>query len=130
MKTSLLIFLYILFTLPLSGQTLTGRIADKSGEPIPNATLYIREIALGITADENGEFRTTLQKGSYTCDFSSLGYERKTVPVRIPEDTHLVVEMEKKVYTLQEVIISANREDPAYAIMRRAIAMAPFYPTR
>lgn len=127
MKTSLLIFLYILFTLPLSGQTLTGRIADKSGEPIPNATLYIREIALGITADENGEFRTTLQKGSYTCDFSSLGYERKTVPVRIPEDTHLVVEMEKKVYTLQEVIISANREDPAYAIMRKAIAMAPFY---
>ena len=35
--------------------------------------------------------------------------------------------MEKKVYALKEVIISANREDPAYAIMRKAIGMAPFY---
>ena len=32
-----------------------------------------------------------------------------------------------KVYALKEVIISANREDPAYAIMRKAIGMAPFY---
>lgn len=128
MKTCLLITLFYICSLPLFAQLLTGKITDISGEVIPNATLYIREVALGITADENGEFRASLKKGTYTCDFSSLGYERKTIPVEIQKaETHLAVEMEKRTYALKEVIISANREDPAYAIMRKAIGMAPFY---
>ena len=128
MKVYSLIVLFCLLPLHLFAQVLTGRITDVSGEAIPNATLYIREVALGITADDNGEFQASLKKGSYTCDFSSLGYERKTLPLTIDKaETHLAVEMEKKVYALKEVIVSANREDPAYAIMRKAIGMAPFY---
>ncbi|WP_289005049.1 DUF5686 family protein [uncultured Parabacteroides sp.] len=128
MKVYSLIVLCCLLPLHLFAQLLTGKITDVSGEAIPNATLYIREVALGITADDNGEFQASLKKGSYTCDFSSLGYERKTLPLTIDKaETHLSVAMEKKVYALKEVIISANREDPAYAIMRKAIGMAPFY---
>lgn len=128
MKVYSLIVLCCLLPMHLFAQLLTGKITDVSGEAIPNATLYIREVALGITADDNGEFRASLKKGSYTCDFSSLGYERKTLPLTIDKaETHLAVAMEKKVYALKEVIISANREDPAYAIMRKAIGMAPFY---
>lgn len=128
MKVYSLIVLCCLLPLHLFAQLLTGKITDVSGEAIPNATLYIREAALGITADDNGEFQASLKKGSYTCDFSSLGYERKTLPLTIDKaETHLAVAMEKKVYALKEVIISANREDPAYAIMRKAIGMAPFY---
>ena len=128
MKVYSLIVLCCLLPMHLFAQLLTGKITDVSGEAIPNATLYIREVALGITADDNGEFQASLKKGSYTCDFSSLGYERKTLPLTIDKaETHLSVAMEKKVYALKEVIISANREDPAYAIMRKAIGMAPFY---
>lgn len=128
MKVYSLIVLCCLLPMHLFAQLLTGKITDVSGEAIPNATLYIREVALGITADDNGEFQASLKKGSYTCDFSSLGYERKTLPLTIDKaETHLAVVMEKKVYALKEVIISANREDPAYAIMRKAIGMAPFY---
>lgn len=128
MKVYSLIVLCCLLPMHLFAQLLTGKITDVSGEAIPNATLYIREVALGITADDNGEFQASLKKGSYTCDFSSLGYERKTLPLTIDKaETHLAVAMEKKVYALKEVIISANREDPAYAIMRKAIDMAPFY---
>lgn len=130
MKTNIfLLFLFCCFSsLPLSAQLLKGKITDRSGVPVSDATLYIREIALGITADENGEFQTSLKNGSYTFDFSSLGYERKTVSVQIGKPlTTLTVEMEKKLYALKEVIITANREDPAYAIMRKAISMAPFY---
>lgn len=128
MKVYLLILLCCLFSVHLSAQILEGKITDTSGEPIPDVTLYIREIAQGITADDKGEFRTSLKKGDYTCEFSSLGYERKTVPVTIQDTkTSIIVKMEKKTYALKEVIISANREDPAYAIMRKAISMAPFY---
>lgn len=123
----LLIFLQALPFLS-SAQVLKGKITDISGTPIPDATIYIRELALGITADNNGEFRTTLKEGAYTCDFSSLGYERKSVPITVKNPvTDLMVRMDKKVYELKEVIISSKREDPAYAIMRKAISMAPFY---
>jgi len=78
--------------------------------------------------DEQGEFRTTLKQGAYTCEFSSLGYERKTVSVTIDKPVvSLEIKLDRKVYLLKEVIVSAKREDPAYEIMRRAIAMAPFY---
>lgn len=123
----LLIFLQALPFLS-AAQVLKGKITDTSGAAIPDATLYIRELAQGITADNNGEFRTTLKEGAYTCDFSSLGYERKSVPVSVKGPiTDLMVRMDKKVYELKEVIISSKREDPAYAIMRKAISMAPFY---
>lgn len=128
MRIYLLILLCCLFSTLLSAQMLKGKITDTSGEVVPNATVYIREIALGITADDKGEFQTSLKKGTYTCEFSSLGYERKTIPVVIQNsDTNITVEMDKKVYELKEVVVSAGREDPAYAIMRKAISMAPFY---
>lgn len=128
MKAILLLFLCCICSFNLSAQVLKGKITETSGEPIPNATVYIREMALGITSDDRGEFQTSLKEGKYTCEFSSLGYERKTEPVTIDKlSTSITVKMEKKTYTLKEVIVSANREDPAYAIMRKAISMAPFY---
>lgn len=128
MKSTILLFFCLLFTLPISAQVLKGKITDTSGETVPDATIYIQETAQGITADDKGNFRTTLKKGRYTCEFSSLGYERKIVPVDIlNENTELNVELEKKIYAVKEVIISSKREDPAYSIMRKAIAMAPFY---
>lgn len=109
MKVYSLIVLCCLLPMHLFAQLLTSKITDVSGEAIPNATLYIREVALGITADDNGEFQASLKKGSYTCDFSSLGYERKTLPLTIDKaETHLAVAMEKKVYALKEIIISAK----------------------
>jgi hypothetical protein len=124
-------FLFLLsfvWAVSLSAQTLKGVIVDRDGVPVSNASVYIREVAQGIMADDKGEFQTRLEAGDYTLDFSSLGYEKKTLAVAIDKPaTSLSVVMEKKTYAIKEVIIRANREDPAYAVMRKAIAMAPFY---
>lgn len=128
MKPYLLLILFSLSPICLFAQTLKGKIVDTAGNSIPGATVYLRELALGIMSDDKGEFQTTLKKGSYTCEFSSLGYERTIVPVVITDQQHVVrVEMKERVYELKEVRISAKGEDPAYAVMRKVIAMAPFY---
>ncbi|MDR1879327.1 MAG: DUF5686 and carboxypeptidase regulatory-like domain-containing protein [Tannerellaceae bacterium] len=112
----------------LSAQLVKGKIVDKGGAPVPNATVYIHETAQGIMADDLGVFQASLKEGSYTCEFSSLGYERKRLTVVVDKPSVAVtVELEQKVYKLREVIVSKKREDPAYAIMRKAISMAPFY---
>ncbi|MDH6535005.1 carboxypeptidase-like regulatory domain-containing protein [Parabacteroides sp. 52] len=130
MRTYYLFFLFLcmLVLSPLSAQNVKGKVVDSSGEPVFNASVYIREIAQGIMADDRGEFQTTLQAGNYTIECSSLGYERKSLSVAVGEEpVSLTIELQIKAYSIREVVVNAKREDPAYSIMRKAISMAPFY---
>lgn len=129
MTKILLFFCGICFSLiSLQAQTLKGVITDTEGKPVSFATVYIREITSGIVTDEQGTFLSHLKKGNYTGEFAALGYEKKVLPFTITDkETTLHVTLEEKAYSLREVIVNADDEDPAYAIMRKAIAHAPFY---
>lgn len=128
MRVYFVLIITLLFHCALTAQVLKGRITDKENRPVSGATVYLREISQGIMADDEGEFRITLDEGAYTCEVSSLGYERKTLPMNIHAgENRLDVWLEEKAYMLKEVRVSAHGEDPAYAIMRKAIGNAPFY---
>jgi hypothetical protein len=126
------LFLFIpaglFFTVALTAQILTGRMTDTKGQPVPNVTFYIRELALGLVTDEQGDFHTKIEPGEYTGEISSLGYERKTIAVTVPpEGLTLNVELREKTYAIREVTVTPGKEDPAYGIMRKVIARAPRY---
>ncbi len=109
-------------------QSLKGTITDAEGRPVSYATIYIREIALGIVANEQGEFVSHLEQGRYVGEFSALGYEKQLLPFTISDsETTLRITLQQKAYSLREVVVHGRGEDPAYAIMRKAIAHAPFY---
>lgn len=131
MKQFLLFMLgCVMITTSLQAQQLKGFIVNKKGEPIPNSTVYIREIAKGIAADNLGEFQTALAPGSYTCEFRSLGYESTWKNITMGKENQTIrVELRETSYMLKEVVVYAtkNNEDPAYRIMRKAIAHAPYY---
>lgn len=120
----------VMITVSMQAQQLKGIIVNKKGEPVPNSTVYIYEIAKGIAADNLGEFQTTLEPGTYTCEFRSLGYEsiKKNI-IMGKENQTIRVELQETSYMLKEVVIyaTASNEDPAYRIMRKAIAHAPYY---
>lgn len=118
--------LLLSLTTSLQAQHLQGEVVDSNGHPVPFATAYIREAAAGIVADEAGRFISHLSRGSYTGEFSALGYEKSVVPFTVSGgDDRLRVVLKETAYTLREVVVRAGGEDPAYAIMRRAIANAP-----
>ena len=128
MRFVFFILINSIITFPLLAQTLKGKIVDENGEAIPYATIYVEEIALGIVCDDHGEFQSTMNKGQYTLIASSLGHEKKTIPVAISEkEITLQIVLKEKVYQLNEVTVKTGGEDPAYPIMRKAIVMAPFY---
>lgn len=126
-----LIFLVagIAATINLSAQTtLSGSITDSSGNPVPYATVYIQELQMGTTANAMGNYAIKLEEGTYTVFYQSLGYNqdfRQIVIAGKPvvRDISLTIQY----FQLPEVTISSGREDPAYNIMRRAIARAPYY---
>jgi hypothetical protein len=52
---------------------------------------------------------------------------RRVIPVDITGDTEKDIVLDERVYPLREVSIVKGSEDPAYAVMRQAIARAPYY---
>ena len=112
----------------LHAQVINGRITDTNGNPVSYATLFIMELKQGTVVNEEGYYELKIAEGVYNCAFQCLGYETETrvITIRTGTNTHNIT-LRSKAFELREVVISGNREDRAYGIMRRAIAMAPYY---
>lgn len=128
MRYCLLIFVFLLLPLMAVAQTFKGRVADAKGNAVPYASIYLKELKSGFATDDNGCFQTTLKAGNYTCEVSSIGFTSQTLQLRIPESglTRNIV-LSERIYELREVSITKGSEDPAYAVMRRVIANAPYF---
>ncbi|MDR2848415.1 MAG: DUF5686 and carboxypeptidase regulatory-like domain-containing protein, partial [Bacteroidales bacterium] len=125
LQTGFMLFFILSLT---QAQGIKGRVTAENGEPVVSASLYIKELRQGTTANEEGYYELKLPAGDYTCIFQSMGYEPATHQVTIRQGINLLnIVLKEKVYEIGEVVISNKREDPAYNIMRRAIAMSPYY---
>ncbi len=119
--------LLLLFTLSSSSLFATkirGTVKDQNREPLSFASVVVKGQALGTMANEQGEFVLDLPGGStYELVFQFLGYKSviKTVELGSEEKT-LDVILEGQSIQLGEVQVGKGKEDPAYAIMRKAIA--------
>ncbi|KOS06022.1 hypothetical protein AM493_08210 [Flavobacterium akiainvivens] len=101
-----------------------GTVKDAQGEPISFASVVIKNTYTGTTANDEGTYELPIkQPGSYTLVFQSIGYKTKEVALNLKEFPHtLNVTLEDESYKMDELVISAKSEDPAYKIMREAIA--------
>ena len=131
MKQSIAFALICSFTISLWAQTFKGRVVDLAGNPIPYAALYLKELKTGFTTDDNGCFQTSLPAGQYTCEVSSLGFAGQTFSFSISAgDVEKNIVLSEQIYSLREVNVVKGVEDPAYSVMRKAIANAPYYRTQ
>lgn len=131
MKHYLLLLAFCLATLPTVSQTFKGCIHDEKGSAVPYASIYLKELKSGFTTDGNGTFEMSVAVGKYTCEVSSLGYVAKTFQLDVPkEGVAKTFVLSERVYELQEVSVVEGTENPAYAIMRKVIAHAPYYRTQ
>ena len=69
-----------------------------------------------------------LPEGKRKVLFQCLGYQTQTAePIVGKGFLEVNVRLEMQEYQIPEIKVMASGEDPAYYIMRRAIAMAPYY---
>jgi hypothetical protein len=103
---------------------LRGNIKDKSGVPIPFATVFFKEASQGTTTNENGDFEIELPAGKYTVTYRSLGYTPRTETLTVTTQPRTVtIVLEEQFQELQEITISAGI-DRAYPIMRKVISLS------
>lgn len=129
MKIFYLTLLFLSFLITSSfGQTLLGTISDNERKPVPYSTVFVKEIRMGTVSNEQGQYSLNLQSGDYTIIFQCLGYETVEKKVNVKDGINkLNIIFNVKSYELKGVNIKPGSEDPAYAIIRKAIGMAPYY---
>lgn len=100
-----------------------GKVTSSTGEGIPFVSITIENTYTGTTANEEGQYELAAKSpGKYTVIFQSIGYKTKKVAVDAQTFPHtLNVELADDNYQLKELNIS-NAEDPAYEVIRQAIA--------
>lgn len=119
---------FIFSTNVLFGGGINGIITDTNGNPIPYATIYVKELGTGTTSNVEGNYVYRLAAGTYNITFQSIGYE--TVVRRINVSNAFIttnITLKEQTYELAQVEISSGGRDPAYTIMRKAIAKAKFH---
>ncbi|MEQ1746549.1 MAG: DUF5686 and carboxypeptidase regulatory-like domain-containing protein [Saprospiraceae bacterium] len=108
---------------------LSGTVLDEAGEPLPYATVYALHSTNGTVANSDGEYRIALQPGTYDIVFQYIGYKQRVEKIVIAsKPVRLDVRLEASDLQLSEVVITS--EDPAYPIMRKAIAKREYYKKR
>lgn len=126
MAFKLLLFFLLLIPFKAYLQEIKGTISNDAGNPIAYATIYIDELQTGTSANHLGKFSIKVNPGTYHINFRSMGYSpvsRQLVIDKASMELNIVLPMQS--YILAGVTVRADAEDPAYSIMRKAIARAP-----
>ena len=110
-------------------QGIKGEVRTNTGEILPYASVYIRNLGDGVPTNEEGRYEFKLEKGVYDVLVQYLGYKSKLETVIITDDTWKVInfELEPQIYTLGTVEVNSDAEDPALTIMRKAITKAKYH---
>ena len=122
MTKNLFALAIVLISWPSFSQ-LKGRIVDQYNTPLPFVNIYIENTFTGTTSNDEGYYELNLNKpDKYSIVFQFLGYKTVKKDVEITHFPYVLdtILTEEEVL-LNEVIVNSN-ENPADAIMRKAIA--------
>ncbi|MBB2145590.1 carboxypeptidase-like regulatory domain-containing protein [Pedobacter sp. LMG 31464] len=118
----LLILMLAFYNVSVAQQyQISGKITEAGGEIIPFASVYVKNTAKGVSANADGVYKLTLDKGDYTLVYKAIGFKTIEHSVNLTTDLTLNQKLASESYTLKNVVIRPNAEDPAYEIIRQAI---------
>ncbi len=115
-------------SLDLQAAEVQGTVIDENGQPLPFTTLYIKGTSTGTTTNLEGFFNIQLDPGDYQLVFQYVGFKTQIHGISVPvEGLVLNIQMVPDVIQLEEVIVKAGQEDPAYRVIRNAIKKRKFH---
>ncbi len=99
---------------------ISGKISDENNKAIPFASVYIKNTTKGTSANSEGEYILQLKPGSYEVQYKSVGYKQESRKLDLTTSQVLNITLKIETYQLNDVVVKSG-EDPAYAIIRKAI---------
>ena len=74
---------FIAFISTAKSSTVSGTISDKEGNPLPFATVFVKNTTTGISANEKGHYFLELKPGNYTLIYSFMGFSEQEKLIEI-----------------------------------------------
>jgi hypothetical protein len=112
----------LFFTYHLSAQNITGKVYGSDGLPLAYSSIYIKGTTKGTTANKEGQFFLELPDGTHTIVCAHVGYKKSEATVTATRTAQeIVFVLLTQITDLKNVVVKANAEDPAFAIIRNAI---------
>lgn len=94
-----------------SKYTINGYVRDSSnGEDLIGATIYVKEIANGVTTNVYGFYSITLEPGQYTLSYSYVGYSTQTQTLDLDKNVEININLVSESEQLEEIVITGERE--------------------
>jgi TonB dependent receptor/CarboxypepD_reg-like domain/TonB-dependent Receptor Plug Domain len=92
--------------------SISGYVKDsKTGEVLTGATIYIKEIKKATSTNQYGFYSISMLPGSYTVQFTYLGYESVEKNQNLLSNIVLNIEMSEGTKVLDEVVVKASRPE-------------------
>lgn len=107
-KPLLMLFCFVFFIghqLTAQNRTITGKLLDQNGSPIPGASVIIKGSKSGTTTDANGDFKMPVSSSVKTLVFSSVNFVSQEI--NITGQTELSVQLKPSTNDLQEVVVTS-----------------------
>ena len=101
---------------------ITGKIVDdETSEPLPFATIVLKNKGKGTVTNINGDFGLKIISGFFndTLSVSYLGYQGREIPVRNAFGNNLTISMKREFVSIPEIIIkNHNPQDVIFRAFR------------
>jgi hypothetical protein len=105
-----------------------GLIKTRKGEPLPFAAIIVKGTSINTISNEEGRYQLDLKPGYYEVIFQYLGYKTGQKGFTVEDKMQTFdLTMDEQALNLGEVRIGSRDEDPAYTIMRSAIAKSRYH---
>lgn len=92
-------------TAPYAAFTVTGKISDVNGSPLPGVNVIVKETTMGTTTDSGGLYTIETPTGDVTLVFSFIGFATQEIAVN--GQSTIDVTMEEDIQSLSEVVVTA-----------------------
>lgn len=122
MKSFLFIVLFLFSYSVLIAGKISGKINSSAAEILPFSTITVEGKNIQTNANSQGYYFLDLTPGTYTISCRHVGFERQVKTIAVTNETQeLNFVLQPQQVSLKEVVVNAGAEDPAYAIIRKAI---------
>ncbi len=118
----LLLICTAFFSIAGYGAVISGTIRDTKGGILPFSSVLVKGSTQGVSANSKGFYSISLEPGEYTLVCQYIGHKTEEKKIRLPAAGLLIdFVLAEQQYNLTNVVVTAGGEDPAYAIIRKAI---------
>lgn len=105
--------LILIFLFPASflwGATITGKVIDPNGHPVPYANVLIENLRIGSMTNARGEFKlTNVPEGQQIIKASHISFGSVELMVEVPSSDLIIKFEQEAVIFLDAVVVSATR---------------------